>query len=59
MTAEGHIIAAMLDELKRQAAESSGALQVDDEHDDTVSIQGRIDLAALAMVAAGSIAGGP
>jgi hypothetical protein len=49
----------MLDELKRQAAESSGALQVGAERDDTVSIQGRIDLAALAMVAAGSIAGGP
>jgi len=59
MTAEGHIITAMLDELKRQAAESRGALQVNAERDDTVSIQGRIDLAALAMVAAGSIAGGP
>jgi len=59
MTAEGHIIAAILDELKRQAAESSGALQVAPERDDTVSIQGRVDLAALAMVAAGSVAGGP
>lgn len=59
MTAEEHLIEAMLDELKRQAAASNGALQVDPEDDDTVSIRGRVDLAALAVVAAGSLAGGP
>jgi hypothetical protein len=59
MGAEEHIIEAMLDELKRQAAESNGALQIDPQGDDAVSIRGPVDLAALAMVAAGSLAGGP
>jgi hypothetical protein len=60
MTAEEHVIAAMRAELERQAATSDGAFTVQSRAgDDRVVVRGAVDLAALAMVAVGSLAGGP
>ena len=48
---------AIVGELKRQAADKPQSLNVSDSHDFVVN--GKIDLDALIMVVAGSVAGGP
>jgi hypothetical protein len=48
---------AIISELKRQAANSPRSLQVDDSKE--LVIKGKIDIDALVMVIAGSVAGGP
>jgi hypothetical protein len=59
MTAEEHVISAIKAELERQAATSDGALTVQADADDRAFVRGAVDLAALAMVAVGSLSGGP
>jgi hypothetical protein len=59
MTAEEHVISAIKAELERQAATSDGALTVQAGADDRAIVRGAVDLAALAMVAVGSLSGGP
>ncbi|GGD16256.1 hypothetical protein GCM10011335_18760 [Aureimonas glaciei] len=49
---------AIIDELKRQAEISNGALTVQTT-DDLVTINGPVDLDDLVMVVIGSVAGGP
>lgn len=46
-------------ELKRQAEASDGALQVSDSGESRLTVQGSVDLAALAMAVTGAVAGGP
>ena len=48
---------AIVDELKRQAANSPQTLRV--EGSEELIVNGKIDLAELVMVIAGSVAGGP
>lgn len=48
---------AIIGELKRQAANRPQSLKV--EGDDELIVNGKIDLAELVMVIAGSVAGGP
>jgi hypothetical protein len=48
---------AIVGELKRQAADKPQALSVSDSPD--LFVNGKIDLDALIMVVAGSVAGGP
>jgi hypothetical protein len=48
---------ALVGELKRQAAEQPQSLRVSDSRD--LIVNGKIDLDALVMVIAGSVAGGP
>lgn len=48
---------AIVDELKRQAADKPQLLSVNDSQD--LIVNGKIDVDALIMVVAGSIAGGP
>jgi hypothetical protein len=48
---------AIVGELKRQAADKPRSLNVDDSHG--LVVNGEIDLDALIMVIAGSVAGGP
>ncbi|QOZ69889.1 hypothetical protein [Bradyrhizobium arachidis] len=54
---------AIIGELERQAANRPQALKVEGGDDakgsEELIVNGRIDLAALAMVIAGSVAGGP
>ena len=50
---------AIAGELKRQAANRPQALKVDDGGAEELVVNGKIDLAELAMVIAGSVAGGP
>ncbi len=49
---------AILGELRRQAANRPGALNVEGSPEELV-VNGKIDLADLVMVIAGSVAGGP
>jgi hypothetical protein len=49
---------AILSELKRQAANRPQALKVEGSSEELV-VNGKIDLADLVMVIAGSVAGGP
>ena len=49
---------AIAEELRRQAEISEGSLKVE-VRDGTARIDGPVDLEALVMVVAGSIAGGP
>jgi hypothetical protein len=58
---EDKIADAIAAELRRQAADRPNDLAVDASRDETVSltVNGRIDMQALAMVVAGSVAGGP
>jgi hypothetical protein len=59
-SAEEKLIASIVAELQRQAENSKGALSVKPEaSEDRVVLHGAVDVAALAMVAAGSLAGGP
>jgi hypothetical protein len=48
---------AIVGELKRQAADRPQSLSVNDSQD--LVVNGKIDLDALIMVVAGSVAGGP
>ena len=48
---------AIVGELKRQAANQPQALQVDSSEE--LVVNGKVDLDALVMVVAGSVAGGP
>lgn len=48
---------AIISELKRQAANSPRSLQVEDSKE--LVVRGKIDIDALAMAIAGSVAGGP
>jgi len=48
---------AIVGELKRQAADKPQSLSVNDSQD--LVVNGKIDLDALVMVVAGSVAGGP
>ena len=57
MDMEEQIIDAITAELKRQAA--NGGVAVDEPRDGKLRVDGRIDLDALAMAVAGSVAGGP
>lgn len=50
---------AILDELRRQAENSEGALSVRDDGEDRLTVQGTLDLDDLVMVITGSVAGGP
>ncbi|MBR0954385.1 hypothetical protein [Bradyrhizobium canariense] len=60
---EEKLTEAIVEELKRQAAIQPQSLQVERADDAKASeelvVNGRIDLAALVMVIAGSVAGGP
>ena len=49
---------AILNELKRQAANQPQALKVQGSPEELI-VNGKIDLADLVMVIAGSVAGGP
>ncbi|MCK1419303.1 hypothetical protein IVB14_29955 [Bradyrhizobium sp. 180] len=54
---------AIIGELQRQAAERPQALRVqgadDAERSEELNVNGKVDLGALVMVIAGSVAGGP
>lgn len=54
---------AIIDELKRQAADRPQSLHVQGagaaKGSEELTVNGKIDLGALAMVIAGSVAGGP
>ncbi|MCK1543555.1 hypothetical protein IVA87_16055 [Bradyrhizobium sp. 147] len=54
---------AIIGELQRQAADRPQALRVqgpdDAERSEELSVNGKVDLGALVMVIAGSVAGGP
>ena len=54
---EEKIAEAIVDELLRQAEADPGALSV--ENSGELRVNGRIDVQALAMANAGSVAGGP
>jgi hypothetical protein len=54
---EEQLRTAIIDELKRQAETSSGLTVRED--DDRLIVEGPIDVDALVMVVAGSVAGGP
>ena len=58
MTVETEIRQAIIDELKRQADNSSSQLTVQTT-DDQVTINGPVNLDDLVMVVMGSVAGGP
>jgi osmotically-inducible protein OsmY len=58
MSVESSIREAIIDELKRQAENSSSRLKVE-AIDELVTINGPVDLDDLVMVVVGSIAGGP
>ncbi|PST18570.1 hypothetical protein C7U60_17125 [Mesorhizobium plurifarium] len=55
---EAKAIAAVIEELQRQAAENPAKLQVR-QAGDKVAVNGEIDVDALVMVVVGSMAGGP
>ena len=59
MNMEDQVREAMVGELTRQAQDSGGALRVSTERDGRLSIEGQVDLDALAMAVVGSVAGGP
>jgi hypothetical protein len=48
---------AIIDELKRQAADKPQSLKVSNSGD--LVVNGKVDIDALAMVVAGAMAGGP
>ncbi len=54
---------AIIDELKRQAADRPQALKVQGSDEvkssEELTVNGKVDLGALVMVIAGSVAGGP
>jgi hypothetical protein len=58
MTAEEQVRAAIIDELKRQAENASGRLEIK-EAEDRLTINGTVNVDELVMVIMGSVAGGP
>jgi hypothetical protein len=58
MTAEEQVRAAIIDELKRQAENASGKLEIK-EAEDRLTINGTVNVDELVMVIMGSVAGGP
>ena len=60
---EEKLTEAIIGELKRQAAERPQALKIQGADDakgsEELTVNGKIDLGALVMVIAGSVAGGP
>lgn len=57
MDLEQQLAQAIRQELERQAEE--GRLRLRSDNDDSLHIEGAIDLQALAMAVAGHVAGGP
>lgn len=57
MDMEQQVREAILDELTRQA--EAGGPAVTPEGEGAVTVQGRVDLEALAMAVVGAVAGGP
>ena len=55
---EAQIVAALRAELDRQAGDGRG-LTVQDAEGGRIAVKGELDLEALAMAVAGSVAGGP
>ncbi len=55
---EEKLTESIIGELKRQAANAPKALKVEGNSEELV-VNGKIDMAALVMVIAGSVAGGP
>jgi beta-xylosidase len=55
---EEKLTESIIGELKRQAANAPTSLKVDGNSEELV-VNGKIDMAALVMVIAGSVAGGP
>lgn len=58
MDMQGAVREAIVEELRRQAEISEGKLKVE-VGDGQANIDGPVDLEALVMVVAGSVAGGP
>lgn len=58
MDLEETVKRAIVDELKRQT-DGGGMTRVEPRGDDRLALEGEVDLAALAMVIVGSLAGGP
>ena len=59
MDLQAQIIAAVREELRRQAEVSDGRLIVSEVTGSSLRVDGVVELDALAMVIAGSLAGGP
>ena len=59
MDMEEKVVEALTAELQRQSEASGGRLNVRPDDQGGVRVEGRIDLEALAMVAVGTLAGGP
>ena len=59
MNMEDQVREALLEELQRQAEGGECGLTLGDPSEDWVTLNGRVDLAALAMAVAGALAGGP
>ncbi|OGN44349.1 MAG: hypothetical protein A2623_04705 [Caulobacterales bacterium RIFCSPHIGHO2_01_FULL_70_19] len=59
MDMEAQIVAALRTELQRQAADAGDALRIAEASSARVRIEGSVDLEALAMAVAGTVAGGP
>ena len=58
MDMEAQIVVALRRELERQA-EQNPSLTVARDGDSAATVEGRLDLEALAMAVAGAVAGGP
>ena len=59
MNMEDHVREAVVEELRRQALDSHGALRAGTPRDGRLHVEGDLDLDALAMAVVGSVAGGP
>jgi hypothetical protein len=59
MDMEEQIAEAIAGELMRQAEADRGALRVEKAGEGALTVEGRIDLDALAMAVVGAVAGGP
>jgi hypothetical protein len=55
---EAKAIKAVIEELERQAAENPSKLRVR-RNDETITVEGEVDVDAIVMVVVGSMAGGP
>ena len=59
MDMEASVRDAIVAELERQAEAGEGRLKLQRHDDDGLTLEGRIDLEALAMAVVGALAGGP
>jgi len=59
MPPPGHVLEAIVDELKRQSRESSGRLKVEMAGAETLRIEGLVNLEELVQAMLGAAAGGP